>query len=285
MPTIFLSYRRSDTAGYAGRLTDALQSRFGKESVFQDIEAIAPGTDFVDGIDAALAGCHVLLVLIGDTWISERSASGSVRLSDPRDFVRLELASALRKRIPVLPVIVESAKMPAEDALPPELKPLARVQAVELSDTRWDYDVERVIAAIEALTGSGVTQKRKRALLLTSAGALVAVLAAAAIYFARNRPAELSGRWNLPNGSFWIVVQDGRRLGIEETHYDSKQVWKRGTGIVDRDRVDFALDLVYGGPRRYEGSLALSADGTLLSGTVRDTQSGSQESLALTRSR
>src|SRR5512134_3673778 len=136
---IFLSYRRADTAGYAGRLAEALRSRFGRDSVFQDVEAIRPGSDFVHEIDGAIARCHVLVVLIGDTWLTERSASGGRRLEDPEDFVRLEIATALRRGMGVLPVLVEGAKMPPEGDLPADLRPLARVQALELSDSRWEY--------------------------------------------------------------------------------------------------------------------------------------------------
>src|SRR5437762_5109992 len=124
MPTIFLNYRRSDTGGYAGRLADALERRFGKNTVFQDTEAIEPGTNFVNAIDAAIARCEAVVVLIGDTWLNERNDDGTPRLDDPHDFVRLEVASALRAGKPVLPVLVESATMPAESALTSDLKAL-----------------------------------------------------------------------------------------------------------------------------------------------------------------
>src|SRR5689334_24153014 len=130
MPSIFLSYRRADTGGYAGRLTDSLARHFGKGNVFQDLEAIIPGSDFTRAIDAAIAQCQVLVVLIGDTWLAERAADGSPRLEDPHDFVRLEIASGLRAATHVIPVLVEGAKMPAESALPDDLKPLARLQAL-----------------------------------------------------------------------------------------------------------------------------------------------------------
>ena len=284
MPAVFLSYRRADTVAYAGRLADALEKHFGEGCVFHDIEAIAPGSNFAETIDDAIARCAVLVVLIGDNWISERAADGTRRLDDARDFVRLEVGSALRAAKPVLPVLVEGAQMPAEDALPADLRALARLQGLELSDTRWEYDVERVARAIRGLTGRGPLQRSKRALMLAGAGVLIGALAAVAGYKALSRPPDVSGRWNLPNGSFWIVVQDERGLTIEETHYDSKQVWKRGNGTVHDDRVEFGLDLVYG-VGRYEGTLRLSRDGTTLSGEVRDAQRGTKGPLALTRGR
>lgn len=285
MPAIFLSYRRADTAGYAGRLAEALERRFGKGSVFQDVEAIVPGSDFLHAIDLAVARCQVLLVLIGDTWLTERGAGGCTRLDDPADFVRLEVASALRAQTPVLPVLLEGTKMPAENALPAELKPLARLQALELSDTRWDYDLERLVSAIRRVTGGRRSPDRRRALRLAGATIAIAAVAAVAAYAVLSQPAELSGRWYLPDGSIWIVVQAGSRLDIEEIHYESKQVWKRGRGTVRKDRVEFALDLVYGGPRRYEGRLELLPDGTTLTGEIGDPQRGRTESLTLTRDR
>ena len=284
MTTIFLSYRRADTIAYAGRLTEALERRFGHGSVFQDIEAIAPGSNFAEAIDAAIARCAVCVVLIGDSWIEERTEAGMRRLDDPHDFVRLEVSSALRKDTPVLPVLVEGARMPTENALPPELRPLARLQALEISDTRWDYDVERVANAIRRLAGGMSLQRSRRAVVFGAGGVLLAALAGFGAYRMLSRPPDVAGRWNLANGSFWTVLQDGRNVAIEETHYESKQVWKRGSGVLQDDRLDFALELVYD-KGRYEGTLKLSPDRNTLSGDVRDVRRGRNESLALLRAR
>ncbi len=285
MPTIFLSYRRADTGGYAGRLADALAARFGRGSVFQDVETIAPGSNFAEAIVAAIARCKVMLVLIGDTWLTERGADGGLRLDDPGDYVRLEVAAGLRAATTMLPVLVEGARMPGQNALPSDLKPLARLQAMELSDTRWDYDVERLAHALRTMTGDDRSPARRRALLLAGAGVATAMIAALAGYLALSEPVDVAGRWNLPDGSFWIVVQEGGHLIIEETHYESKQVWKRGSGTTEKDRVSFVLDTIYGNRRRYEGALRLSRDGSTLSGEVRDALTGSRASMALTRNR
>ncbi len=281
MPAIFLSYRRADTSGYAGRLADALETCFGKGNIFQDVETIAPGSNFTLAIDTAIARCQVLVVLIGNTWLTERAADGSLRLNDPRDFVRQEVASGLRAGTHVIPVLVEGTTMPAESALPADLKPLARLQAIELSDTRWEYDVERLVKVLRALFGG--SPPHRRAYMIAGAAVLVTAIAGAAAYFAFNQPAQVSGRWTLPNGSFWIVLQDGHRLTIEETHYDSKQVWKRGAGTVNKNRVDFFLDTIYGSPHRYEGTLNLSSDANTMSGVVREMNSERRSALALSR--
>jgi len=282
-PAIFLSYRRADTGGHAGRLVDALEERFGKGSVFQDVAAIAPGSDFARAIDSAIAHCQVLIVLIGDTWLAERDAGGGLRLHDPEDFVRAEIAAALKANRPVLPVLVEGGTMPAEDALPQDLKRLARLHALELSDTRWDYDVDRLANAIRNLTGRA-RGSRRRWMRWLGIGATTVLAVGAGTYLVSGRPADVSGRWNLPSGSFWVVMQNGRQLTIEETHYDSKQVWKRGSGTVERDRIEFSLNFVYASQRSSTGSLKLSADRNSMSGEGRDAF-GNRALLVLIRQR
>ena len=84
-PRIFLNYRREDTRGYAGRLYDRLSSRFGKEHVFRDVDAIPPGIDYLEYVDRVVEQCDVMLVLVGETWISVKDARGNRRLDDPRD--------------------------------------------------------------------------------------------------------------------------------------------------------------------------------------------------------
>ena len=148
MPTIFLSYRRQDAAGHAGRLADSLIAAFGSQHVFMDIDAIRPGTDFVDVIDAALDRCDVLLAVIGAEWLDSRDAAGRRRLDDPEDFVRVEIGKALARDVRVVPVLVQGATMPRADELPDDLAPLARRQAFELSDTRWRHDADALVRAL-----------------------------------------------------------------------------------------------------------------------------------------
>lgn len=158
MGGIFISYRREDAAGHAGRLFDRLKARFGKAAVFMDVEGIDAGVDFVERIDAAVGGCEVLLAVIGRNWLEARNAQGMRRLDDARDFVRLETGAALTRGIRVIPVLVEGAQMPAEDALPVPLQGLARRQAVELRDNRWDADVEHLIHTLEPILHTSSAQ-------------------------------------------------------------------------------------------------------------------------------
>lgn len=149
MANIFISYRRSDSAPYAGRLYDRLIARFGEERVFMDLE-IEPGEDFVARIEQGVSQCEVLLVLIGPTWLEATGDEGQRRLDDPADYARIEVVAALQRNIRVIPVLVGGAAMPAPGDLPSDLAPLARRQALELSDLRFHADADRLIEAIDA---------------------------------------------------------------------------------------------------------------------------------------
>jgi hypothetical protein len=154
-PKVFISYRRQGTAMHAGRLYDAMAARFGDHNVFMDLE-MAPGVDFVERITTAVGACRALLVVIGPEWIgtSDGTASGAQRLADPDDFVRLEVETALRVAdVTVIPVLVAGARMPDSDELPESLRPLARRNAIELSDLRWRYDCGRLMSALDELLG------------------------------------------------------------------------------------------------------------------------------------
>jgi hypothetical protein len=155
---IFISYRRQDAPGYAGRLYDALAARFGDERVFMDIGGIEPGADFAQQIDEAVGSCDVLLAVIGPEWATVTDARGRRRLDDPDDFVALEISTALpRPEVKVIPVLVDGARMPMQTELPPALAALGRRQAIELSAARWRYDVETLLGTLErALGGAGL---------------------------------------------------------------------------------------------------------------------------------
>ena len=113
-----------------------------------DVAAIGPGKDFRKAIDESVATCSVLLAMIGQEWLETKDASGGRRLDDPQDFVRLELTSALRRDIPVVPVLVRGAKMPLAERLPEDLKDLAFRNAVELTHARWKSDVQVLVQAL-----------------------------------------------------------------------------------------------------------------------------------------
>jgi hypothetical protein len=151
-PGVFISYRRQDSQSAAGRLADHLKEHL-RAPVFRDVETIEPGMDFVEAIEKALASCAVMLVVIGPRWVSVTDAAGRRRLDDPNDYTRLEVGTALKRNVRVIPVLVEGAVMPGADELPDELKPLARRNAIELSDKRWNYDVAQLVETVHKVLG------------------------------------------------------------------------------------------------------------------------------------
>ena len=147
---IFLSYRRDDAAGQAGRLHDALAARFGDGSIFQDVSTIRPGEDFTVVLSEAIDACDVMLVVIGPRWATALGSEQPPRLHDPGDYVRLEVATALARGKRVIPVTVGGAALPAADSLPDDVQPIRTRQAIELRDTSWHADLESLV---DSLTG------------------------------------------------------------------------------------------------------------------------------------
>ena len=145
---IFVSYRREDSSGHAGRLFDNLVDHFGKDRIFMDIDAIEAGEDFVEVIERAVSSCDILIAIIGQRWLRSQKETGNW-FDNPNDFVRLEISSALNRDILVIPVLVEKANMPKPQELPEDLKRLCRRNAVELSDLRWQHDVDQLIGVMK----------------------------------------------------------------------------------------------------------------------------------------
>lgn len=148
MSRIFISYRRQDSEGYVGRLYDHLTQHFAPEEVFMDVSSIAPGADFIQVLEEAVAACDIFIAMIGPTWLTIQDNQGNRRLDQWNDFVRIEVASALRQQKVVIPVLVGGARMPAPTDLPEDLSSLARRNAIELSHHRFAYDVGRLIEAV-----------------------------------------------------------------------------------------------------------------------------------------
>jgi hypothetical protein len=146
---IFLSYRRDDSADATGRIYDRLVQRFGKEQIFKDVDSIPLGVDFREHLGNVVGRCNLVLVVIGDRWIDAGSA-GARRLDDAADFVRIEIESALERKIPVVPVLVRGATLPADSALPPSLRALAYRNGMSVRpDPDFHRDMDRLIAGLE----------------------------------------------------------------------------------------------------------------------------------------
>jgi hypothetical protein len=148
MARIFITYRREDSAAYAGRLYDQLVSRLGRHRVFMDIDGIEPGEDYTRVIAQSVGSAKVVIALIGRQWLSAVDEHGQRRLDKPEDLVRIEIAAALQGNARVIPVLVGHARMPQEKELPEILQPLARRNVVELSDMRFRSDVETLIRTL-----------------------------------------------------------------------------------------------------------------------------------------
>ena len=151
IPSIFISYRRADTEGHAGWLSDKLKEHFGERvRVFMDFDDIPAGADFVKVINDAVGSCSALVALIGQQWLTVADAkTGKRRLDSERDHVRAEIASALKRGVRVFPVLVQGAAMPAEEDLPEDLKTLANRNALEISGPRRNFDLQTLIRALE----------------------------------------------------------------------------------------------------------------------------------------
>jgi hypothetical protein len=188
MPGIFISYRRDDSLGHAGRLHEALTSALGDAAVFRDLDDIEPGMDFVRTISDTIAAADTLLVVIGPRWLLP-DGTGRRRIDDPADFVHIEIVEALRRNIRIVPILLNNATLPRESDLPEPLRPLARYQAMEISDQRWDYDVGRLLKIL------GYNRSRR----LFAFAAIIALVGVALFLLLWTLPGnhvdDISGEW------------------------------------------------------------------------------------------
>lgn len=145
MPTVFLSYRRSDTGGEAGRLADTFQQKLGDGLTFRDVSNIPLGEQFDAVLRKELVAAKTVLVLIGPAWLTELQQ----RLTQPNvDYLRAEVSTALAIRKRVIPILLKGAALPTAEDLPEDLDSLAKCQAMTLRDESWSQDVDRLIDAI-----------------------------------------------------------------------------------------------------------------------------------------
>src|SRR5262245_7845344 len=122
---VFISYRRDDSAGHTGRVKDRLAREFGNDLLFLDVDSIPAGANFATVLREEVATCRVLLAMIGPNWLDAHGEDGSRRLDNPKDFVRIEIATALQGDIPVIPILLYGAKLPKANQLPDDLRELA----------------------------------------------------------------------------------------------------------------------------------------------------------------
>lgn len=150
---IFISYRVKDTQAATGRLVDALKQHFDEDQIFLDIDKIEPGLDFTEVISKYLDSSDIMLAIIGPDWMGYNSEKNTYRINELNDWVRTEIATALKRNIRVVPVLLDGANMPDDSILPDDLKPLLRRQSYEISNKRWKYDSEELIQYLQKALG------------------------------------------------------------------------------------------------------------------------------------
>jgi hypothetical protein len=294
MQGIFISYRRQDSQSAAGRLADHLRENMRGVPIFRDVETIEPGVDFVEAIGRALQSCGILLAVIGPRWVSLPDAAGRRRLDDLNDYTRLEIATALQRNdVRVIPVLVEGAQMPAGDELPDDLKPLARRNAIELTDKRWEYDVSQLVETLNKALDVAPAQKPTPPIPAPPPAAgktwkkwawgvgIVIVIAAA--YNAEQGangpvvPLTLTGTWQDIEGGTYRVLQQGTQVALQGL---SPHGTVSGAGMMQGNQLTFGYT-VNGYP--YQAVLQVSADGRTLLGQYRSPTTGESGQVHLQR--
>jgi TIR domain-containing protein len=149
---VFLSYRRDDGAGYAGRLHDDLAACLPNASIFYDVDAIRPGSRFKADIANALRRSDAVVILIGPHWLAAGSNGGESRLFDHEDLVRLEIETALAASGTIIPILIRGAALPLKEQLPKSIRPILEVQALALSDATWHSDVRALARRLADLS-------------------------------------------------------------------------------------------------------------------------------------
>jgi len=174
---IFINYRRDDAQGTAGRLRDRLVRDSRSSKVFMDVDNIPAGVDFVDYLNDQVAGCDVLLAIIGPNWLHAKDETGQRRLDNTGDYVRVEIAAALTRKIRVVPVLVDGARLPKVDELPDDLKSLVRRNAIEVRNTQFGRDADALADNILEERKPGAAWTGRWIALGAGAGAALLLLA------------------------------------------------------------------------------------------------------------
>lgn len=177
---IFVSYRRADSGGYAGRVFDRLRHEFGDKAVFRDVDTIESGERFPEIIARELEACRVFIPIIGPSWVVATEPGGRRRLDNPEDWVRLEVATALKRTgLCVIPVTVGGAPMPSAKDLPEDLQALGQLQRRDLRDgDTWGADLDLLLQRVARELGSTLRSRRRKALAFAGLFALAGIVVA-----------------------------------------------------------------------------------------------------------
>ena len=246
MSTVFISYRRENTAGKARALFNDLVGRLGDKSVFMDVDSIALGRDFRSVLQETTASCDLMLVIIGRNWADAKDERGRIRLENPSDYVRLEIETALKRNIAVTPVLVQGAQMPAPEVLPAEIRDLAYRNGFELGHTRWESDVGEMIRRLGLDAPSVPTSQpkgRRRLAWVLIPGLLIAAIGGGLLLLphrdqmspdgsvkeapSSHSGAFIEGTFGARGRNFELVVPQGNRLVHYFRDNDGDSGWHR----------------------------------------------------------
>lgn len=145
---IFVNYRQKVSLMQAGRVSDKIASHFGYSSIFHDKSSLIGGSNWKQDIENSINQCAVMVVVIGDGWLTQTNPDGGRRLDDPNDYVAMEIATALERKITVIPVLVDNAPRLYSDSLPDKLKGLAFIEPIIIRNDDWNADINKIINAI-----------------------------------------------------------------------------------------------------------------------------------------
>jgi hypothetical protein len=175
MSSVFLCYRREDSGGFAGRIQDQLVRDLGADVLFMDVDNIPFGLNFVKVLRDEVAKCDVLLAVIGQNWLDSRDERGGRRLDNPNDFVRIEIETALKRDIPVVPILLDGVRVPKADDLPEELGELSLRNGIDVRLASFHSDVSRLIQGLKKQLNIDIKRRREKGL-LALVGAIAGLL-------------------------------------------------------------------------------------------------------------
>jgi hypothetical protein len=158
---VFISYRRDDSAGHAGRVHDRLEREFGRDLLFMDVDGVPLGVNFVKVLSDEVAKCDVLLAVIGPNWLNARDEDGNRRLDNPHDFVRIEIGAALQRNILVIPILLDGAKVPKANQLPKDLEELSIRNGLDVRHASFHNDIDRLVRSLKGQLAEAEAEKRR----------------------------------------------------------------------------------------------------------------------------
>ena len=228
MARIFISYRRQDSPSMTGRIYDKLETTFGSDRVFRDIDDIGAGQDFRAKIAQEVNQSDVLLVIIGPKWENITDQQGNRRLDNPDDFVRLEVEEGLKnpKKI-VIPVLVENASMPKPEALPKSMRELCYRNAISVrQDPDFHPDVQKLIDAVRKITKTGTPLYKKKSAMIGAALLIIGIIAifAATLLASQSTPTPEATNTIAPSPSVSAIVESSPTQTTEPTSTNTPEI-------------------------------------------------------------